>query len=511
MEGLNAARTATLTPNHKKDSDVLHAQHDSRSVGSLYAPQHPVAGLQTAYGNRAVQQMLASLIRQADAVSDDHNNSRSLAGGVTDQSSAQRSLLRQIPIHTLQRNLGNRVLARFFQRTRPAPRAKTAPANSQVCLVSGRAVEPVVHEPVAPRLGHAVVQRQPTPPSQPSPPPSQTAAAPTQLTQALYDQAVAKLPAANADLVRILGQGKVGQRVQRVQVTTSALPASPSPSTTNPGPAVTFVFDLLISPDAGQLTQGVYAEYVDAPASPTGTPATGQTFTQLLQIVTKAPSGPTASSDLASALMHEGTHMLLALDKLLKNLDQDPRIAAGMTGTLKTFEQYRQAGNRSTLRATLVAGLVSEINRVRAVPSAAQSPPTPGPSTVPPTPSAPSTLPLPSAGSSSAQIAADVIDGILEELFAVDQQQRANVPQSRPVNKGMIAQAYLFPVLLPQEAGIKSWPNGPSRASLVQSMAAFLNDVSSLVASSQPGAPSGGKSIGPSPSPTPVAPPPTTP
>jgi len=358
-----------------------------------------------------------------------------------------------------------------------------------------------------------VVQRQPAPSPQTGPAASQTAPTPARLTQALYDQAIAlltKLPTANATLVRILQQGKVGQRVHRLQVTTSATQTPRSPSTTPDAgsppasPAVTFVFDLEISPSTGQLPQGAFADFVDDPASQTsftGTATSGQTITRLLKIVTKAPAGANAPSDLASALMHEGTHMLVAIDSLLQSMAQDPGIAAGLSGSLKAFDQYRQAGNRSALRASLVAGMVSEINRVMSPPSAAPSPATSGPSAGPSASSAPATPPPASGGPSPAQIAAQVIDLILGERFAIDQ-QRTQLPQSPPVSNTTVAQAYLFDYLA-SEAGRKPWPASPNARNLIGLLAAFLDDVMSLLA------PPAAKSTGPSPSPTTAAPPKT--
>jgi|SRR5271154_1143833 len=126
MELSNATRTATLTPNHKEDSDLLRVrQRDSHSTGSLHVPQHPIVGLQRAFGNRAVQQMLTPLILQPKLTIDAHgsddgrSNPSNLAREAANQSFRQRNMLQRIPLHTLQQNLGNRALARFFQQTPP--------------------------------------------------------------------------------------------------------------------------------------------------------------------------------------------------------------------------------------------------------------------------------------------------------------------------------------------------------------------------------------------------------
>ncbi len=198
MERSNAARTATLTPNHKEGSDLFRAQqHDSHAAGSLHVPQHPVAGLQVAFGNRAVQRMLSPHIlrrkltvgasvgiheKEADAVTeqvtssqtlrataatgaDDDHNPRNLTGRAANQNSAQRSLLRQIPIQTLQQTLGNRALARLFQPISPVPPVATL---SRKCACGGNAKEECAecpanrlalqHSPVCEVAGQALAQ-----------------------------------------------------------------------------------------------------------------------------------------------------------------------------------------------------------------------------------------------------------------------------------------------------------------------------------------------------------------
>src|ERR1700683_2027354 len=158
MERSTAARTATLTPNHKEGSDLLRApQKDSHSAGPIHVPQHPVAGLQTTFGNRAVQQMLAPHIlrskhtigmphdiheKEADAIAeqaastqvsraaaatgsaDDNNRLPGFTGLDASVRSAprrfeQRVPIWQIPLRTLQQGLGNRALARVFREMLP--------------------------------------------------------------------------------------------------------------------------------------------------------------------------------------------------------------------------------------------------------------------------------------------------------------------------------------------------------------------------------------------------------
>jgi hypothetical protein len=106
-------------------------------------PDHAVHSMQGSLGNRATRRVLAGGIlqpkltvgapddiyeKEADAVAeqvlaqtshaaassggsdDDHSNPRSVARKAADQESVQRSILRRIPIRTLQQTLGNRAL-----------------------------------------------------------------------------------------------------------------------------------------------------------------------------------------------------------------------------------------------------------------------------------------------------------------------------------------------------------------------------------------------------------------
>jgi len=173
MENATASRTAALTRNRKEDSEVLRAQQrDSHSAGSVHPPQHAVVGLQKTVGNRAVQRMLARHIQQpklnavaadpihekeADPVAaeatvahtsfaaagasssgDDHSQSRSSANGASSHRLARQELLRGMPIHTLQQDLGNRALARLFQPTPPAPAVAEL---SRACECGGESKE----------------------------------------------------------------------------------------------------------------------------------------------------------------------------------------------------------------------------------------------------------------------------------------------------------------------------------------------------------------------------------
>lgn len=318
-----------------------------------------------------------------------------------------------------------------------------------------------------------MLQRQPDGGTKPDTSPSGSGAkpqtSPPQLTQGLYDKAMAvltKLPGANAALVAILKQGKVGQTVSGVKQ------INIPPPTPN-DPAVQLTCDLEIAASTANLRQGSAAQFVEEPASQINVqsdPAKGITITRLLKIIAK----PAASDDeMAWSLLHEGIHMMLAIDRMLDNLSGNvPGLAAGATGFMKSFGQYQQAAKASKQRASLVSALVGEINRVKSASAAPPSTPAPAPSGKPPgsTPSAPA-----AAGPSANDIADDVIDMILEERFAFDQQVK-QFPGSRTVANSLLADAYMFDQLA-FELGLKSWPAPPNKQALITLMAAFLDDV----------------------------------
>ncbi len=168
MESSITTRTATQTPNHK-EAHVFRAHQcdsDSAGLGHLQVPPHPLAGLQTTVGNRAVQQILPTILRrklkvgapediqekEADTVAeqgtlartllpaagtpgsdDERSNPRGPARKDADRTFAQRNMLRRMPIQTLQQSLGNHALARLFQQTLPVP----SPELSRKCACGG--------------------------------------------------------------------------------------------------------------------------------------------------------------------------------------------------------------------------------------------------------------------------------------------------------------------------------------------------------------------------------------
>ncbi|MBZ5523450.1 MAG: DUF4157 domain-containing protein [Acidobacteriia bacterium] len=294
---------------------------------------------------------------------------------------------------------------------------------------------------------------------------AQPTAAPAQVTQPLYDQAMASMatkPGVNSTLLSVLQKGKVGQTVAGVHSASTTMQVSvPAPPGSTAGPtstpAVRVVFDLEISANSAALPAGAFADFVNDAATQTqfaGKPATGMTITRLLKIITKAPpAGATAADLLAEALVHEGTHMTLAIDDLVS---QVPGVSGGMSGAQANFAKYQQAAAKSAKRASLDAALLAEVNRVF-TPTGATAP------TITP---------------ANAQAAvASVIAQILEERFAVDQQAAA---YPRVVSNSTLAGAYLWD-LLADAASKKPWPKGPGAAALVTAMADFLDDVGAIL------------------------------
>lgn len=308
---------------------------------------------------------------------------------------------------------------------------------------------------------------------QPKPDPKSTGtgtqpAQPPQLTQDLYDKAIAilaKMSGVNPALLAILQQGKVGKTapgVKQIKVAATA---------TDPGAQLTF--DLEIAGTTAGLPQGAAAQFVNEPATQvniTSDPAKGMTLaTRLLKIIAK----PTASADdMALSLFHEGIHMLLEIDRMVDQFSGIfPGLASGTTGTMRSFSQYQNAGKSSKKRAALVSAMVAEVNRVNG--PSAPPPPTPAPSSKPPANPPPTTAPA--ATPSANDVVDKVIDEILEERFAFDQQLK-QFPTSKPATNTALADAYMFDELA-SELSLKSWPAPPNRQALVTLMAAFLDDV----------------------------------
>lgn len=81
-------------------------------------------------------------------------------------------------------------------------------------------------------------------------------------------------------------------------------------------------------------------------------------------------------------------------------------------------------------------------------------------------------------------MADDVIDEILEERFAFDQQVK-QFPGSRTVTNSLLASAYMFDQLA-FEVGLQTWPTPPNQQALVTLMTAFLDDVELILNPPEP-------------------------
>lgn len=339
---------------------------------------------------------------------------------------------------------GNDIYFNSGQYTPENPSGKHLLAHELTHVVQQSGIRPVVP-------GAQVIQCQQPP--QTAPPP---------ITQQLYDQAIASMTtraSVNPSLLAILRQGRINNTIPGVYSVNSTLqipiPAAPDAGSATSVPAVRISFNLEISSDQTLLPSGAFALFVNDPSTQTvfvRDPSTrSNSITRLLRIVTKASTGINAADTLGEALVHEGTHMLLEIDKLLSFLD-DPGLSAAMTGTQTTFSRYTQAAASSSLRSALIASLIAEVNRVF-------------------TPTG-TTAPTISASDASDAVN-NVITRMLEERFAIDQELAA---YPRTVSNGIIVNSYLWS-LLAEETLRSTWPQGSNAQSLVTATTSFLDDV----------------------------------
>lgn len=274
-------------------------------------------------------------------------------------------------------------------------------------------------------------------------------------SQVLYANALRVLgsgPNVNPTLNAILSRGRVGQRVPRVHVASAF-------ATGRPGP--TFNFDLELSTDATQLAPGALAQFDNDAATQTSfdesNPA-NPVITRLLKIVFREPPGAAPAHLLAEVLRHEGTHMLLEIDRSFGAFRSEPAIANAMTGAQSAFERYRSAAAASAHHATLVSELVAELGAT--------------------------TSGTPAEHDAKAR---QVVDQVLEERFAVDEQAR-QFP--RTVSNAQLARAYLFDYLAATVLGPRrTWPVRPTRQRLLELMQALLDDTSAALSQAGPQAP----------------------
>jgi len=335
----------------------------------------------------------------------------------------------------------------------------------------------VVQQSTAPRA--EVIQRQPLPPASGS---ARAVAAAPPFTQSDYDAAVALIASRNARLHSYLRQGRVGSTVR---VRTEHLPvAAGGPSDPT---AIDFFFDLQIT--AGGAAGGARAHFALVDAKPVMTAPTA-TFTQPLPfVVNPAPPGATnAVNQLAEELFHEGLHMLIKMDRVMERYA--PGAANLQTGALASFNTYKARARAGSNFLILQVDLSVVIGAYF--------------SAHPGTPGAPTTT------REFERIADQVIDRIIEERFAVDQQrQQFTGSIVAGTTNNAIARGYLRPYLA--DEGVNLAVGDANTTRLLGEVEAMLNDIPvNLGAPSPPPAGSGNPppstgSVAPSPqaSPTP--------
>ena len=277
-------------------------------------------------------------------------------------------------------------------------------------------------------------------------------AAPPVVTQALYDQAVALLASRNAELHRLLLQGRVGQTV-RVRAVNLNDPS---------GATAQFTYDLQLTPRVS--TGGALAEFMAIPPTPSGT-ARATTFAFLLDMRVSAPPAGITNPELrlAEYLFHEGLHMLLHMDRFAL-----PGMPA--SGLLPQLAQFRALAAAVPAFSTLRQRMAGLIAAAAAAPAAA-----------------------PNAASLAS--ADRVIDGVLEERWAVDR-QRAAFPGVPPAN-ATLAAAYVPHYLRGEGVALAS--GNPQLAAVQGLMTQVLDALPPGAGAATPPAPSG----------APTSPPPT--
>jgi hypothetical protein len=325
--------------------------------------------------------------------------------------------------------------------------------------------------------GPAVIRRQqPAPPASAAPSAAPAVVAPT-ITQADYDASVALIQTRNPTLYGYLHQGQVGNTVR---VRTVHLPIqAPTPG----GPtAIDFFFDLTIT--VGNAPPGARAAFdIDGPfALDMGkSPATA---TQRLPMAINAPpSGATnATAQLAEQLLHEGLHMLIKMDRVMER--RVPGATGLQTGTLASLNTYLTRARASPRFTPLQSDLSAVIDLYFT--------------------SNPNTFGAPTTLAEYNKIANTVIDRIIEERFAVDQ-QRQGFPGGMvaATTNDAIARGYLARYLA--DEGVSLAASGSDVTRLIAEVAALLNDIPPNLGAT---APASAGSAAPAPSSAPSASPP---
>jgi len=282
----------------------------------------------------------------------------------------------------------------------------------------------------------------------------------TWLNQKNYDGAVALLQSRDPTMYGYLRQGRVGQTVRVRTLTVPITGAGPGQPT-----SFEFRFDLLAR--AGGVASGALAQFETQQPNLQMTVPTA-TATLLMPMNFSSPDGPNAALRLAEYLYHEGIHMLLAMDRVIE--DYIPGSARLQSGKRAAVEAYRTQVQSNRAFLVLAADLEIVIGTFMTQHNQSQ----------------------PQAYYRDA--AQRVINGVIDERFAVDQ-QRQQFP-GNPVANSTIASAYI-PNELRNEGIILT--NNVDLNRLIQEMTAVLNLI-----------PAGGSTPAVRPSPNPPQPSPPT-
>lgn len=276
--------------------------------------------------------------------------------------------------------------------------------------------------------------------------------APRPVTQADYAAAVALLQGRNATVYNLLSRGQVGQTVRARTETLPLTGAAPG------GPTqMEFRFDLQINSATTRLTAVAEFDRRDEAIS-TAPPLA--TVTQLLPINIR-PLAPNATpSDLADALLHEGTHAVLHMDRLFAKLAPGAR----------------------NLQSPLQASFASYLTRARQHPDAA---------TVQIQLEAFIGLTPGLTPAQSRRGAAEVFDRVVEERFAADQHLRGPAPNAA------IARTYVVNELV--NLGVRATASDVTVAQAITLMTGVL---ASIPAPGTPAPPSTGSPDAGAPAPT---------
>lgn len=232
------------------------------------------------------------------------------------------------------------------------------------------------------------------------------------LIQPSYDAAVALLQAKDPTLYGYLSQGRVGQNVVVRRLT---MPVTGG----GPGQPTSVEFRFVLKVIHGIERGGAAAEFERVHETVDLRPPTSS-VTLPMPMHFRSRSGPNATAELSEALYHEGVHMLLAMDRLIERYV--PGSTRIQSGKLASFQAMlgRIRNQRSFL--TLSVDLQSIIGGmlIRAG------------------------MPANQATRAADQAATRVIEGVLEERFAIDEQRRQY--PGRPVQtvtNYVIAREYL--------------------------------------------------------------------